>query len=142
MAQAKTGNHVKVNFTGRLDDGTIFASSLNSDPLEFTLGDSEVLPAIEDAVAGMEPGESKTVYVPAEDAFGPRREDLVQEVPRDSLPEDLDVEIGEQLVVEQPGGEPVLLSVADISEFSVTLDANHPLAGQDLTFDLELVDVS
>jgi peptidylprolyl isomerase len=141
MAQAKTGNHVRVNFTGRLDDGTIFASSLNSEPLEFTLGDSEVLAAIEEAVEGMEPGENKTVYIPAEDAFGPRREDLMQEVPRDSLPDDLDVEIGEQLVVEHPGGESVLLSVADVSESTVTLDANHPLAGQDLTFDLELVDV-
>jgi FKBP-type peptidyl-prolyl cis-trans isomerase 2 len=142
MAIAKTGNHVKLNFTGRLDDGTIFASSYAGDPLEFTLGDNEVLPAIEEAVEGMKPGERKTVHIPSDDAFGPWREDLTQEIPRDSLPDDIEVEVGEQLVVEQPGGESVLLSVADLSESTVTLDANHPLAGRDLTFDLELVDIT
>ena len=142
MAQAKTGNHVRVNFTGRLDDGTIFATSVNDDPLEFTLGDNEVLPAIEEAVEGMEPGETKSVRVAAEDAFGLRREDLVQEIPRDSLPEDMEVEIGQQLWVDEIDEEPVTVSVVDISDSTVTVDANHPLAGEDLIFDLEIVDVS
>ncbi len=86
MAQARTGNHVRVNFTGKLDDGTVFATSLNDEPIEFTIGENEVLPAIEEAVEGMEPGDTKTVRIAAEDAFGMRREDLVQEIPRDSLP--------------------------------------------------------
>jgi peptidylprolyl isomerase len=142
MAQARTGNHVTVSFTGRLDDGTIFASSQNSEPIEFTLGDDEVLPAIEHAVAGMEPGETKTVHISADDAFGPWREELMREIPRENLPDTIDLAIGQQFWVEQPGAQPVLMSVVDLSDFTVTLDANHPLAGQDLIFDLELVDVS
>lgn len=139
MPQANTGNHVRVHFTGRLEDGTVFATSAMSEPLEFTLGHSEVLPQIEEAVKGMEPGETKSVYIPSDEAFGPRREDLIREIPRESLPEEMEVEVGQQLWVDHPNTEPVLVSVADISEYSVTLDANHPLAGQDLTFDLELV---
>jgi len=142
MAQAKTGNHVRVNFTGRLDDGTIFATSVNDEPIEFTMGDNEVLPAIEDAVEGMEPGESKTVRIPAEDAFGLRREDLIQEIPRASLPEEMEVEIGQQLWVDEMDEEPVTVSVVDVSDATITIDANHPLAGEDLIFDLEVLDVS
>jgi len=142
MAQAKTGHHVKVNFTGRLDDGTIFATSTNDEPIEFTIGENEVLPAIEDAVEGMEPGETKTVRISAEDAFGLRREDLVQEIPRESLPDDMDVEVGQQLWVDELDEEPVTVSVVDISDSTVTIDANHPLAGEDLIFDLEVVDVT
>lgn len=141
MPQAKTGNHVRVHFTGRLDDGTVFATSAMSEPLEFTLGSSEVLPQIEEAVEGMQIGESKSVYIPSEEAFGPRREDLVQEIPRESLPDGMEIEVGQQLWVDQPNNEPVLVSVADVSAYSVTLDANHPLAGEDLTFDLELVEL-
>jgi peptidylprolyl isomerase len=142
MAQAKTGNHVRVNFTGRLDDGTIFATSQNDEPIEFTLGDNEVLPAIEDAVEGMEAGEVKTIRIVADDAFGPRREDLVQEIPRASLPDDMDVEVGQQLWVDQMDEEPVAVSVVDLSDSTITIDANHPLAGEDLIFDLEVVDVT
>jgi peptidylprolyl isomerase len=142
MAQAKTGNHVRVNFTGRLDDGTVFATSVNDEPIEFTLGENEVLPAIEDAVEGMEPGEMKTVRIAAEEAFGMRREDLVQEIPRDSLPDEMDVEVGQQLWVDEMDEEPLTVSVVDLSDFTVTIDANHPLAGEDLIFDLEVVDVS
>jgi peptidylprolyl isomerase len=141
MAQARTGDHVRVHFTGRLDDGTVFATSEMSEPLEFTLGSSEVLPQIEEAVAGMESGETKTVYIASEEAFGPRREDLVQEIPKESLPAGMDVEIGQQLWIDQPNDEPLLVSVADVAEDTITLDANHPLAGEDLTFDLELVTV-
>jgi len=142
MAQAKTGNHVRVSFTGKLDDGTVFATSTSDEPIEFTLGDNEVLPAIEEAVEGMEPGEIKSVRIPAEDAFGPRREDLVQEIPRDSLPNDMEVEVGQQLWVDDVDSEPVTVSVVDLSDSTVTLDANHPLAGEDLIFDLEVMDVS
>lgn len=142
MAQAKTGNHVRVNFTGKLDDGTVFASTMNDEPIEFTLGENEVLPAIEDAVEGMEPGETKSVRIAAEDAFGLRREDLVQEIPKASLPDDMDIEVGQQLWVDELDEEPIAVSVVDISDATVTIDANHPLAGEDLIFDLEVVDVS
>ena len=142
MAQARTGDHVKVRLTGRLDDGTVFASVGEADPIEFTLGTSDVLPALEDALEGMEPGETKTVFIPSTDAFGPWREELVEEIPRESLPVELDVEVGQQLQVSQPGMDPLIVSVIDASDYSVTIDANHPLAGEDLVFDLELVDVS
>ncbi len=142
MAQAKTGNHVRVSFTGRLDDGTIFATSQNDEPIEFTLGENEVLPAIEDAVEGMEAGEVKTIRIAADEAFGARREDLVQEIPRDSLPDDMDVEVGQQLWVDQMDEEPVAVSVVDLSDSTITIDANHPLAGEDLIFDLEVIDVT
>jgi len=142
MAHARTGNHVKLNFTGKLDDGTIFATSVNDEPLEFTLGESEVLPAIEDAVEGMEPGETKSVRVAAEDAFGLRREDLVQEIPRASLPDDMELQVGQQLWVDDVDEEPVTVSVVDVSDATVTIDGNHPLAGEDLIFDLEVMDVT
>jgi FKBP-type peptidyl-prolyl cis-trans isomerase 2 len=142
MAQARTGDHVKLNYTGKLDDGTVFTTSAQADPLEFTLGNGTMLQAIEEAVEGMKMGETKTVYVPADEAFGPWREELVQEIPKDSLPEEIDLEIGERVWVDQPGTDPVMVSVMDVSDSTVTLDANHPLAGENLVFDLELVDVT
>jgi peptidylprolyl isomerase len=142
MAQAQTGDHVKIRYTGRLDDGTVFATSEDSRPMEFTLGMNDVLPAIEEAVEGMEPGDTKTVLVPFDEAFGPWREELIHQIPRDSLPEDVEVEAGQRLWVEQPAGDPVIVSVMDVSESTVTIDANHPLAGEDLVLDLELVDVA
>ncbi|OHB68400.1 MAG: hypothetical protein A2Y77_10460, partial [Planctomycetes bacterium RBG_13_62_9] len=114
MAQARTGDHVKLNFTGRLNDGTIFATSEDSEPIEFTLGISDMLPAIEEAVEGMKPRETKTVYIPSDEAFGSWQEDLVQEIPRESLPPGLEVEAGQQLWVDQPGGDPVIVSVTDV----------------------------
>ncbi len=142
MAQAKTGDQVKVHFTGKLDDGTVFATSAEAGPIEFALGDGNVLPAIEQAVAGMQPGETKTVHIPSDQAYGPSHSELKQEILKDDLPDDLDPQVGQQLRVDQPDGEPVIVSVADVSDTTVTLDGNHPLAGEDLTFDLELVDVS
>ena len=141
MAQARTGNHVRVNFTGKLNDGTVFATSMDDQPIEFTMGRNEVLPAIEGAVEGMEPGETKTVRIVAEDAFGLRREELVQGIPRASLPENMELEIGQQLWLDKTDDEPVAVSIVDVSDATITLDANHPLAGEDLFFDLEVVDV-
>lgn len=132
---------MRVHFTGRLDNGTVFATSAMAEPLEFTLGNREVLAQIEEAVEGMESGEMKTVSIPSDEAFGPRREDLIQEVPRESLLDGMDVEIGQQLWIDQADDEPLLVSVSNISPHTITLDANHPLAGEDLTFDLELVTV-
>ncbi len=141
MTQARNGNKVKLHFTGKLDDGTVFASSSDSAPIEFTVGDGKVLPGLEEAVAGMAVGESKTVKVLSEQAYGPRRDDLTQEIPRDRLPADLAPEVGQRLRIEQTNGETVTASVAAVTDETITLDANHPLAGQDITLDLEMVEI-
>ena len=141
MAQAKYGDTVKVHYTGKLDDGTVFDASVNGDPLQFTIGSGQIIPGFEQAVVGMNPGESKTVKIPAEDAYGQRREDLVLEIEKSQLPEGLKPEVGLQLQSRQPDGRIIVLTIADISESHVTLDANHPLAGKDLTFDIQLVEI-
>ena len=141
MARAKYGDTVKVHYTGRLDDGTVFDASINGDPLQFTIGSGQIIPGFEQAVVGMNPGESKTVKIPAEDAYGQRREDLIIEVEKSQLPEGLKPEVGLQLQSRQPDGRIVVLTIADITESHVTLDANHPLAGKDLTFEIQLVEI-
>ncbi len=142
MTQAKNGNKVKLHFTGKLDDGTVFATSVDSAPIEFTLGEGQVLPGIEEATEGMATGESKTVTIAAEQAYGPRRDDLKQEIPKDHLPDDLTPEVGQRLRIERIDGDPMVVSVAAVTDESITVDANHPLAGRDLTFDLEMVEVA
>jgi len=141
MTQAKYGDTVKVHYTGKLDDGTIFDSSFDSDPLEFTIGEGHVIQGFEQAVVGMDLNETKTVKIPVDKAYGPRRDDLIVVVNRSQLPADLKPEIGEQLEGRQPDGSIVVATVVDVSESSVTLDANHPLAGKDLTFDIQLVGI-
>lgn len=138
---AKQGDTIRVHYTGKLEDGTVFDSSLRRDPMEFTLGAGEVIPGFEQAVVGMNPGESKTFEVTAEQAFGSYREELVQEIDRDLVSPDLHLEIGQQLALRQPQGPSVRVTVTEISESSVTLDANHPLAGRDLSFDVQLVEI-
>jgi peptidylprolyl isomerase len=141
MAQAKAGDIVKIHFTGKLEDGSVFGSSADSEPLEFELGSGHVIPGVEKAVEGMNVGESKTVKVPAEQGYGERREELVEEVGKDKFPEDVDPQVGQRFEVPQQQGQPVLVTVVGVSDSSVTLDANHMLAGKELTFDLELVDI-
>jgi peptidylprolyl isomerase len=138
---AKEGSTVKVHYTGKLEDGTVFGTSIGSDPLEFTIGDGDVIPGFEQAVIGMKPGESKTVTIPAEEAYGPYDNDLVGEVARSELPEDIEPEVGMQLQGTLESGAVIQYTVIAISESTVTLDANHPLAGKDLTFDIELVEI-
>ncbi|CAM3353017.1 FKBP-type peptidyl-prolyl cis-trans isomerase [Rhodothermus bifroesti] len=142
MAHAKAGDHVKVHYTGRLSDGTVFDSSRDREPLEFTLGIGEVIPGFEQAVLGMEPGETKTVTIPAEEAYGPRREDMIIEVSRDQVAPGLQLAIGQQLQLRLQDGRVIPVVVADLSEETVTIDANHPLAGEDLTFEIELVAIA
>lgn len=141
MDSAQTGNVVKVHYTGKLEDGTVFDSSRDREPLEFTLGSGQVISGFEQAVAGMKVGETRSAHVPADDAYGPRRDDLVLEIEREQIPEDIEVEVGTQLQLQQQNGQAVPVTVADVGGESVTLDANHPLAGEDLYFDLELVEV-
>jgi peptidylprolyl isomerase len=140
MARAKRGDTVRVHYTGTLDTGEQFDSSRGMDPLSFTLGEGSVIQGFDDAVDGMEVGEAKRVTIPATEAYGERREELTLRVPRNELPTDLELEVGSQLRMEQ-GPESIVVTVRDMDDASVTLDANHPLAGQALTFDLELVEI-
>ncbi len=138
---AKRGDTVRVHYTGRLEDGTVFDTSLGRDPVEFILGAGQVIPGFEDAVVGMTPGETKAVKVLAEQAYGLYRPELVLEISRDEVPPDLDLEVGLQLVLREPQGPLIPVTVTNLTESTVTLDANHPLAGQDLTFDIQLVEI-
>lgn len=140
MAKAQAGSTVRVHYTGRLEDGTVFDSSEGRDPLEFEVGGGQVIAGFDEAVTGMEPGEEQTVTIPAEQAYGPRRDELLLEVPREQFPSDLDPQEGQRLQMQQ-GGQVAVVTVAEVGEDAVTIDANHPLAGRDLTFDLQLVEV-
>jgi len=142
MAQIKKGDKIKVHYTGKLDDGTVFDSSKEREPLEFTVGDGKIIPGFEEAVIGMQPGESKTIKIEAEKAYGPYREELVAEVEKTKFPEDVKPEAGQQLQVKQENGQVIIVTVLGSTDTHVKLDANHPLAGKDLTFELELVEVA
>ena len=141
MAQAKIGDTVKVHYTGKLEDGTVLDSSINRGPLQFTLGESQVILGFEQAVVGMNLEESKTVNIPADEAYGPRHKELVVVVNRNEFPAELELKVDDHLQIKQADGQKILVTVTDISESSVTLDANHPLAGKDLTFDIKLVEI-
>lgn len=139
MAQAKTGDSVKVHYTGKFEDGEVFDTSANKEPLQFTIGEKQVIPGFEEAVIGMNPGESKTARIAADKAYGPRRTELVMVVSKDRFPPGLEPEVDRMLQVGQADGSNFVVKVTEISEAGVTLDANHPLAGKDLTFDIQLV---
>ncbi|WP_031387630.1 FKBP-type peptidyl-prolyl cis-trans isomerase [Desulfonatronum thiodismutans] len=141
MTQAQTGNQVKVHYTGRLDSGQVFDSSADREPLEFTLGQGQLIPGFEAAVTGMQVGDKKTVTIPAEDAYGPRQDDLLFSVERSQLPDTIQPEVGQQLQVNQEG-QTALVTISELTDTTMTLDANHPLAGENLTFDLEVVEVA
>ena len=141
MLKAESGDTVKVHYTGTLEDGTVFDTSVGREPLEFTLGQGQLIPGFEQAVIGMKIGDSKTVNIPADQAYGPYRDDLIQVIERDQLPEGLDPEVGQQLQMTQADGEVVRVMVSDVSEATITIDANHPLAGKDLTFEIELIEI-
>jgi FKBP-type peptidyl-prolyl cis-trans isomerase 2 len=140
-SKAKEGDVVKVHYTGKLKDKSTFDSSQDGDPLEITLGTGQVIPGFEKAVVGMDVGDSKTVEIAAKDAYGSYRDELVVEIDKERIPEDLSVKVGQQLVLRQAEGPPIRVTVTDMSEQSVTLDANHPLAGQDLTFEVQLMEI-
>ena len=141
MSLAKSGDTVRIHYTGTLSDGTQFDSSAGRDPLEFALGGGQVIPGFDSAVDGMSIGDSKTVTIAADDAYGPRHEQLVQEVPRSALPEDMEPEVGMHLQSQSPDGQVMNLVITEVAESSITLDANHPLSGQELTFAIELVEI-
>ncbi len=141
MALAKNGDTVKVHYTGRFDDGTVFDTSADREPLQFTLGGRQVIPGFERAVVGMQMGESKTVQIPPDQGYGPHQAELVFQVGRETLPKELDPQVGQHLELQQPDGQRVMLTITEVSAATVTLDANHPLAGKELTFNVELVEI-
>ena len=141
MSEAKSGDTVSFHYTGTLSDGTTFDSSEGSDPLEAKLGEGNLIAGFESALMGMAVGDSKSFTVVADEAYGERRAELVQVLEMDSFPEGATVEIGQRYEMVNHKGNPMPVTVVAIEEEDVTVDANHPLAGQDLTFDLELVEI-
>jgi peptidylprolyl isomerase len=141
MAKAKNGDAVKVHYTGKLEDGTVFDSSESRKPLEFTIGQGTVIPGFEQAVTGMSPGDSKTEKVSADQAFGPYREELVMEVDRQQIPADVELKVGQRLRLPKANGRTTELLITGISESKITLDANHPLARNNLVFDIQLLEI-
>jgi FKBP-type peptidyl-prolyl cis-trans isomerase 2 len=141
MTQVKNGDTIKVHYVGKLEDGTVFEASTNRDPLEYTVGSSKAFPVFDQAVIGMQEGELKTLEIPVDRAFGPRDERKVVTLKRQQLPPDLEPQVGQRLQIRQKDNTPLRVTVATVSDSIVTLDANHPLAGQDLTLDIQIVEI-
>lgn len=141
MTTAKSGDTVRIHYTGTLDDGTEFDTSAGREPLEFALGGGQVIPGFDDAVDGMTVGESKSVRIMPEQAYGERHDQLVQEVPKNALPDEIEPAVGMQLQSRSPEGQVMNLVITDVADESITVDGNHPLAGQALTFSIELVEI-
>lgn len=140
MAEAKAGDTVRVHYTGTLDDGSVFDTSRGREPLEFTVGAGQVIPGFDEAVTGMQPGEEKRVTIPADEAYGQRRPEMVGTVRREQFPPDIQPAVGQQLQMSQQG-QNFVVTVTGVTDDEVTLDANHPLAGENLTFQVELVEI-
>ena len=141
MAEAKQGDTVQLHYMGKLQDGTIFDSSRERHPLQFTIGKGQVIAGFEQAVIGMKIGELKTARIPMEQAYGPHRDDMVVTMDRSKLPAGVNPKIGQRLEITQVDNQTSLVTVTEVTESTLTLDANHPLAGKELTFDLELVGI-
>ena len=141
MKQAKNGDTVKVHYTGKLGNGRIFDSSAKRDPLQFKIGDGQIILGFEQAVVGMNPGETKTTKIPAEKAYGPYSEEFILVVDRSKIPSNIKPEVGQQYQIPQEDGQKPVFVVTEVTESSVTLDGNHPLAGKDLTFDIQLMEI-
>lgn len=142
MTQAKNGNTVKVNYTGRLDSGTVFDSTEDREPLEFVLGETRLIGGFEKAVVGMSPGEKKTVRLAPEEAYGPRRGEMVVKIGREQFSSDVNLQVGQTLQLRASDGRPIDARVAEVNDSDVTVDANHPLSGETLTFEIALLEVA
>lgn len=141
MAQANSGDTVRIHYSGKLTDGTLFDSSDGGNPLEFKIGENTIIPKLEAAVVGMVVGDKATVDIAAVDAYGPRMDEAVQSVERSMIPDEVDLTVGGQLQATAPDGKQLILTVLEVNDAMVTLDGNHPLAGQDLSFDIELIEI-
>ena len=142
MTQVKSGDTVRVHYKGTLTDGQTFDSSEGRDPLEFTVGSGQIIPGLDAAVQGMSVGDKKTVEVPVDQAYGQPDPNAQQAVPRTDIPEDIPLDLGTQLQVQTPQGQVMPVTVIEVTEEQVVLDANHPLAGKDLTFAIEVVEIA
>ena len=142
MTQAKSGDTVKVNYTCRTADGPVFDSNQDDEPLKFQLGAGQLIRGFEQSIFGMQPGERKTVDLQPEEAYGERREDMVMAIERANIPTDVDLEVGRRLYLHRQDGQPVEVTLTEVTESQVVVDANHPLAGHAVTFDIELVEIA
>lgn len=142
MAVASKGDAVKVHYTGRLEDGTVFDSSANREPLQFILGDGNMIKGFDAAVDGMQIGEEKSVTIPCLEAYGEKREDMMLDIPMEQVPPHIKPEVGMELSLQNQAGQPVPVMVSYVDDVKIILDANHPLAGKDLIFDITLVEIS
>lgn len=142
MTTVKQGDTVHIHYTGSLEDGAVFDSSAGREPLSFTIGSGQVIPGFEEAVMGMAVNEKKNVTIPVDKAYGPRNEELVLTVPKVQVPPDLNPEVGQKLQMQGPDNSPVIVEVTEVAEEHIKLDANPPLAGKDLIFDIELVRIA
>jgi len=142
MTQAKAGDTVHFHYTGTLKDGSVFDSSEGREPLSFTLGSGQIIPGLDAAIGGMTVGEAKTVTITADQAYGPHDPQARQSVPRDQIPPHIPLEPGTMLQMQAPDGQAIPVTVAEADDAVVVLDANHPLAGQDLTFAVEIVAIA
>lgn len=142
MSQIKKDNTVKVHYTGKLTNGEVFDSSAGREPLEFTVGAGQMIPGFENGILDMKLNEKKTIEIPASEAYGERRDELLQEVPKSQLPEEIKPEVGMPLMAQLPDGSQQQLVIAEVREESIVVDANHPLAGKDLVFDVEVVEIN
>lgn len=141
MSEAKSGDKVRVHYTGTLDDGTVFDSSKDREPLEFTIGQKQLLKKFEDAVVGMKEGDSTKINCSPEEGYGNKREELIVSLSKDQLPKELNAEVGMQLQMQTQDGHPVPVTVTEITDDTITVDANHKLAGQPINFEIELVEI-
>lgn len=141
MSKAKEGKTVRVHYTGKLANGEVFDSSEGHQPLEFTIGNGTLIPGFEKGVVGMDVGDTKTIEISPKEAYGERREELVVEVNKDDFPDTVTPTLGQRLQIRQQGSDPIVVTITELKEETVTLDANHPLAGYTLFFDVEMVAV-
>ena len=141
MREAKSGDAVKVHYTGKTEDDDVFDTSRGGDPFQFTIGGGETMAGIENGVIGMEVGDKKSIKISSDEAFGPRREELVVAVKKKELPGDITPAVGQRLQIRQEDGNPVVVTITDMNEEVVTLDANHPLAGCTVVYDMELIEI-
>lgn len=141
MQEVKNGDTVKIHYKGTLQDGTVFDQSEGRGPLEFKVGEQRVIPGFEKAVLGMKVGDKKTTTIPCDEAYGEKRDELLIKAPREKMPEGHEPKVGDQLQMMTQQGQPVPVEIIAVNDQEVTLDANHPLAGKDLTFALELVEI-
>jgi FKBP-type peptidyl-prolyl cis-trans isomerase 2 len=141
MQQAQNGDKVRVHYHGKLRTGETFDSSDGRDPLEFTVGSGQVIRGFEEGVRGMQVGDKKTVEIDVENAYGAKSQEMIIEFPKSQFPQDMNPEVGSQLMMSNGSGQSFPVTIAEVREESVLLDANHPLAGQDLIFDIELVEI-